>query len=399
MAAYNRHSKSPHLSVDMFLKLIRTLPPAKISEIPVDKLPANIPPNIGEKAPLASRGAVENLLLAASSFHLSRHLKDQDTYGEKVVDALDRAHLTGDVASIRVFKNKVLNLVNMLQKHQRGKTKVEIALLAKNIAHINDLLIDVRSEQAAIGKIIEMLENTTPANDEDTQRFAEAKEQLGSQVHKIDQLLGEYYILRVKIMAHSIWEKRRQVEFQENEIASLQKEIDTLRQQLEASQSVWRRTLQRHKTKEEYITLQARITGLVQEINTKEIVIVESDLTSWLDAIVDVSLNAYAHARVAGPARDARIALYYLLDKFCRIQEASALQIAQNPFLQVNPEKAIKFVLMSEQFILDYFANKKKDTTAWLSGAAKVKIEDLDRLEKDILSELRRTIKIHRKHR
>jgi hypothetical protein len=399
MAAYNKQSKSPYLSLDMFIKLVRTLPPAKIAEIPVDKLPLNIPPNISEKVPLASRGAVENLLLAASSFHLSRHLKDRDTYGEKVVDALDRARLTSDVASIRVFKNKVLNLVNMLQKHQRGQAKVEIALLAKNIAHINDLLIDVRSEQAAIGKIIEILETTTPANDEDTQRFAEAKEQLRLQAHKIDQLLGEYYILRVKIMAHSIWEKRRQVESQEKEVASLQKEIDTLRQQLEASQSVWRRALQRHKSKEEYIALQVRITGLVQELNTKEVVIVESDLTSWLDAIVDVSLNAYAHARVAGPARDARIALYYLLDKFCRIQEASALQIAQNPFLQVNPEKAIKFVLMSEQFILDYFANKKKDTTAWLSGAAKVKIEDLDRLEKDILSELRRTNKIHRKHR
>jgi hypothetical protein len=399
MAAYNKQSKSPYLSLDMFIKLVRTLPPAKIAEIPVEKLPLNIPPNISEKAPLASRGAVENLLLAASSFHLSRHLKDQDTYGEKVVDALDRARLTGDVASIRVFKNKVLSLVNMLQKHQRGQTKVEIALLTKNIAHINDLLIDVRSEQAAISKIIELLENTTPVNEEDTQRFAEAKEQLELQVHKIDQLLGEYYILRVKIMAHSIWEKRRQVESQEKEVASLQEEIDTLRQQLEASQSVWRRALQRHKSKEEYIALQARITGLIQELNTKEVVIVESDLTSWLDAIVDVSLNAYAHARVAGPARDARIALYYLLDKFCRIQEASALQIAQNPFLQVNPEKAIKFVLMSEQFILDYFANKKKDTTAWLSGAAKVKIEDLDRLEKDILSELRRTIKIHRKHR
>ena len=399
MAAYNRHSKSPYLSLDMFIKLIRTLPPAKIPDIPIDRLPADIPANIGEKVPLASRGAVENLLLAASSFHLSRHIKDQEVYGEKVVNALDRARLTGDVASIRVFKDKVLNLVNMLQKHQRDKAKVEIALLAKNIAHINDLLIDVRSEQAAIGKVIELLESTTPANEEDKLRFAEAIEQLGLQVDKIEQLLGEYYILRVKIMARSIWEKRRQVEVQEKELVGLQNEIDVLRQRLEESQSVWRRALQRQKSKDEYIALQSHITGLVQELNNKEVVILESDLTSWLDAIVDVSLNAYAQARVAGPARDARIALYYLLDKFCRIQEASALQIAQNPFLQVNPEKAIKFVLMSEQFILDYFANKKKDSTAWLSGAARVKIEDLDRLEKDILSELRRTVKIHRKHR
>ena len=65
------------------------------------------------------------------------------------------------------------------------------------------------------------------------------------------------------------------------------------------------------------------------------------------------------------------------------------------PFIhQINdPEKAIKFVLMSEQFILNYFTKKKNTATAWLSGAAESKIAELDQLQKDILTELRKASK------
>lgn len=109
--------------------------------------------------------------------------------------------------------------------------------------------------------------------------------------------------------------------------------------------------------------------------------------------IVEASLNEESKVRVVKSLRQARISLYYLLNKFCAAQEASALQIAQNPFIQVNPEKAIKFVLMSEQFILNYFTKKKNTATAWLSGAAENKIAELDQLQKDILVELRKASK------
>ncbi len=389
--------RSQCLSLEVFYRLVKTLPPDKISAIPVEKLPPNIPVNLTEKIPLASRQAVEGLLLAANSYYLSRQLKDQETYGEDVVFALDKARAAASSASIRVFKNKVLNLINLLEEHQRNKTEFRFSTFGKNLVSINDLLIDVRSEQKNILKTTEVLEKTTPANKEDKARFAEANVQLRTQFESIERLLGEYYLLRLKINTRVINAKRRQIMAQEQSIIGMQQELATLRGRLETSQTFWRRTLDRRHTKLEYENLQARITEVAQEINAKEVVISEQELTNWLDTIVDASLNPYSFKRISEPARQARIALYYLLNKFCSIQEGSALQIAQNPFLQVNPEEAIKFVLKSEQFILDYFANKKKDNTAWLSGAARARIADLDDMQKDILKELRRASKIHRK--
>jgi hypothetical protein len=381
------------MSLDDFVQTVRSLPPEKIADIPVEQLPENLPANLAEQFPVVTRGAVENLLLAANSYHLSRRLDDENRYGREIVGALDKARFSGDTASIRVFKDKILNMVTMLQEYQRNPKKHNIALFVNNIEHINDLLIDVRSEQVAVFKARRPLEDIRPDTETDRARFAEAIAQLDKQGEYIDVLLGEYYILRLKIMSRSISEKRRQVEAQEQATADLPRQIADLRKQLDQSQSVWRRTLNRGKALEETKELQDRITELVQEMNANEVVISENDLTLWLDTIVDASLNDHCRGRIERPARDARISLYYLLNTFCRKQEDSALQIAQNPFLRVEPEKAIRYVLMSEQFILSYFANKKKDTTAWLSGAAQAKIGELDLLEKDILSELRRSTK------
>ncbi len=385
------------LSLEVFFRLVKTLPPEKISAIPVEKLPPNIPINFTEQIPLGSRQAVEGLLLGANSYYLSRQLKDQETYGEKVVAALDKARSASNTANIRIFKNKVVHLIDLLDNVQRNKTNYRPQILEQNLQSINGLLIDVRSEQVSVSKTIELLEATTPANDVDKPRFDESITRLRDYLRSIERLLGEYYLLRLSINTRAINARRRQVEDQEQSVSALQLELTALHKRLLASQSLWRRTVDRRQSKQEFDVLQTRITELAQEINAKEVVISENDLTNWLDTIVDANLNAYSSTKISESARQARIALYYLLNKFCTIQERAALQIAQNPFLQINPKEAINFVLKTEQFILDYFANKKKDTTAWLSGAAKAKIDELDGIQKDILTELRRANKIHRK--
>jgi hypothetical protein len=288
-------------------------------------------------------------------------------------------------------------LIDLLDNVQRNKTNYRPQILEQNLQSINGLLIDVRSEQVSVSKTIELLEATTPATDVDKPRFDESITRLRDYLRSIERLLGEYYLLRLSINTRAINARRRQVEDQEQSVSALQLELTALHKRLLASQSLWRRTVDRRQSKQEFDVLQTRITELAQEINAKEVVIPENDLTNWLDTIVDANLNAYSSTKISESARQARIALYYLLNKFCTIQERAALQIAQNPFLQINPKEAINFVLKTEQFILDYFANKKKDTTAWLSGAAKAKLDELDGIQKDILTELRRANKIHRK--
>lgn len=194
----------------------------------------------------------------------------------------------------------------------------------------------------------------------------------------------------MKLLSKIISEKKRTIEQQEHINAESKQELVLLREELEKTKRFWNRTVKRKATLEEEALVQNRIQELINDINQKETVISENDLILWLDTIADASLNERSQARATKSLRTARISLYYLLNRFCKGQEVSAIQIAQNPFIQVAPEQEIRYMLMSEQFILDYFTKKKNDKTAWLSGAAENKIAELNNLQKEILAELKR---------
>ena len=291
------------------------------------------------------------------------------------------------------FKNKILLLVEMLQSAQRCTKRISNDTFVKHITSINSLLIDVRSETISMHESMGVLQKVKPTNDADKKRFAGALQTLKKETNSVGKILSEYYILRLKVLARAIHQKRKLIEIREETTQIKQQELDDLQADLREAQSLWKRTMKRKQTIDETKKTQQRIYDLVNEIKASEIVISENDLVLWLDAIVEASLNDDSRERVTKSLRQARISLFYLLNKFCASQEASAIQIAKNPFIQVDPEKAIKFVLMSETFILNYFTKKKNTATAWLSGAAETKMVELDQLQKDILSELRKASK------
>jgi hypothetical protein len=385
-------SQSP-LSLQQFIKLLQKLPPSRIADLPIERLPNNIPADISEKIPMASRSAVDDLIMTANSFHLKRRMRDQESYGNHVVAALDKAKTASGSANLRVFKNKILLLVEMLQSAQRGTKKVGNDTFVKHISSINNLLIDVRSETINLHESINVLQKSNPVNSDDKKRFSASLQMLKKETNSVGKILSEYYILRLKVLARAIHQKRKLIETREENTLIKQRELDDLQSDLKETQTLWNRTMKRKKTVDDTKDVQQRIYDLVNEIKASEIVIAESDLILWLDAIVEASLNEDSKQRVLKSLRQARISLFYLLNKFCASQEASAIQIAKNPFIQVDPEKAIKFVLMSETFILNYFTKKKNTATAWLSGAAENKMVELDQLQKDILTELRRASK------
>jgi hypothetical protein len=393
MTAQSTKEIQKPLSLKQFIKLLQRLPPERITNFPIEKLPNNMPADISEKIPMASRSAVDELIMTANSFHLKRRMRDQESYGTSVVKALDKAKTATGSAKLRVFKNKILLLVEMLQSAQHGTKKAANDTFVKQITVINNLLIDVRSETISLRGSIAVIQKAKPTNDDDKKRFNASIHTLKEQTTSVDKILCEYYILRLKVLARAIHQKRKLIENREETAQIKKQELDNLQADLKGAQTLWNRTMKRKKTIDDTKVSQQRIYELVNEIKASEVVIAESDLTLWLDTIVEASLNDDSKQRVAKSLRQARISLFYLLNKFCASQEASAIQIAKNPFIQVDPEKAIKFVLMSETFILNYFTKKKNTATAWLSGAAENKMAELDKLQKDILTELRRASK------
>jgi hypothetical protein len=378
------------LTLQQFIGLIKKLTPAKIAKLPLEMIPTNIPADVAEHAPASSRAAVEDLLMTINSTHLKKRIADVENYGEEIVNAMEKAKNICTSNTLRVFKNKILTLIELLQVAKKDDKPIPEKNLVNLLSSINNLLIDVRSESFSMVNTLDTLCDVKPNSKQDIKRFEALIKRIKTAITVTENTLGEYYILRLKLLAKIISEKKKNIEFHEESSAEYKKELLILREELDKTKGLWNRTIKRKATLAEEEIVQNRIQELINDINKNETVISETDLILWLDTIVDASLNERSQVRAAKSLRTARISLYYLLNRFCKGQEESAIQIAQNPFIQVDPEQAIRYMLMSEQFILDYFMKKKNDKTAWLSGAAENKIAELDDLQKDILAELKR---------
>jgi hypothetical protein len=388
--------RRPPIPMSVFRKMVHSLSPEELSRLPPEKLPDNIPPDIVERAPLYSRNAVEGLILAANAHHLQQRMRIQEDHGEEVLNALDRAKRTGDRANVKIFRQKLEDIEKLLAQWRTDGHPDSLTVLTNKVRTLNGLLMDVRAEAAETAESARLLREED-ASDELMDAFSEATARLHGHAEHIEHLLARYFLVRIAVTQHEMQTKARQVGMLDQEARILAEQIEGLRQELEQSQAIWRRAVSRGKSNREGEQLQQRISELVAEQRAREVAISENDLTLWLDAIVDASLHPFTRNKVPKNISEARMALYTLLNRYCQQQEQSAMQIARNPFLQVDPAQAIRFMLMSEEFILNYFAHKRNQTTAWISDVAQVKKEDLDSLERDILVELKRSSRFRRK--
>jgi len=388
--------KLPRIPIDVFRKMIATLPPDEISKIPPEKLPENIPVDLVDEAPIYSRSALETLILSANSYHLQQRMDLQQRYGDELLEAMDISKTMLNTATLRVFKNKLDDMQKLRKRWHETRNRDQRDQLISSIKNMQGQVLDVRAENARLTRALRLLKETKPILQEDAEAIQTSTERLRKGSSYIEQRLAEFFLLRLEALNTEMQQRYKEILSFEEESAILDQEIEGLRAKLERSQSVWKRTFQRDKSNHEMEELQNLISTLVAERQNKEGTISENDLTLWLDTIVDASVHPFTRERVNNVMGIARRALFYLLSKYCAQQEASAMQIARNPFLQIDAKQAIKYMLMSEQFILDYFSKKKSKNAAWISDAAQVKMEDLEKLEKDILTELKRSSKFQR---
>jgi hypothetical protein len=388
--------KLPRIPIDVFRKMIATLPPDELSKIPAEKLPENIPVDLVDEAPIYSRNALESLILSANSYHLQQRMDLQQRYGDELLEAIDISKTMLNTATLRVFKNKLDDMQKLRKRWHETRNRDQRDQLISSIKNMQGQVLDVRAENARLTRALRMLKETKPILAQDADILQSSTERLSKGSSYIEQRLAEFFLLRLEALNTEMQQRYKEILSFEEESAILDQEIEGLRAKLERSQSVWKRTFQRDKSNHEMEELQNLISTLVSERQNKEGTISENDLTLWLDTIVDASIHPFTRERVNNVMGIARRALFYLLSKYCAQQEASAMQIARNPFLQIDAKQAIKYMLMSEQFILDYFSKKKSKNAAWISDAAQVKMEDLEKLEKDILVELKRSSKFQR---
>lgn len=379
----------PRISLPVFRRMLETLSVAELRRLPVESLPDEIPLDVIEAAPPGLRPVLEDLSFAVGSRELGRWSDDAERYGDDVAAALGQADERRSQGRVEALARAAGELEGEWQQWSR-RTDVGARGFVERIARAEPLAVEVRQQ---CGQLLQALERIDAAigTHGRTQRLSEARARLEDDLGRGESALGGYFALNLAVARREMRLQRDHIEVSAFEDEELGRRLDVLQQRLERSQSVLRRGLRPKTARRERERLQQRITELMNERDAREWVIAEADMTRWLDAVVDASL--YGREQSEQVLRDGRLQLYQLLNLFCRQQEDAAKRIAQNPFMQLDPEQAIEFLLISERFIVGYFARKRNDLTRWLGGAAQQKLGELDGVQSGILDEYRR----HRK--
>lgn len=373
------------IPLHIFRRMLQSVSADELRRIPPEALPHEIPLEVLEEAPPELRGVLEDLALAAGSEQLGQWHEDAERWGRDAAAAIDLAH--GPPASGDRSGELDVAAAEVRRSWQAADRQGPRPFLARmeEAAGIRDA---VQEQTAEIFRALEALERAVAEHGAAT-RLAEARQRLLERREVIERSLAGWHAVHLDLLRREMRDLRDDIESRAFEEERIREQLATLEARLEQTRSVVRRSLRPRATRQERERLEQRITELTRELAEREWVIAERDLTRWLDGVVEASLYLRDSAQVQA-LRDARLQLFQLLNRFCRQQEQAAQQVARNPFLQVDPERAIEFLLVSERFILDYFARKRGDVTRWLGGAARQRLDDLEDVQKTILEEFRR---------
>ena len=376
----------PMISIDVLGKMVRTLSSEQLAKLPIEKLPENVPEVIYTIGTPEKNAVLEDLLIRRDSERMSRQVTDMEQYGKEVADAFHIAESNRLPPLVIEFAREVQSLLQLVDKPRDSTT--EDSIVAKS-SHLRELMSRLSTSPLLTAEqtLIRARDDKGTAICED--RISRALRRLEDKLAPASLAIDRYQELRVNLAHKEMSALRKQVKKQSTQQEILQEEIDALNKDLQQQRTFFSRALGKYHSSGHYTERQEEIKQLIARKKMSEVPIDDKDLIDWLDAIVEASL---CNTKQQG-VHASRVLLLSLLELYCRQQEESALQIALNPFSQIDPKQAIKFILASEQFILDYFSKKQEEGTKLFRSTAENRRERLDLIMEGLIKELKRNLR------
>ncbi|MGD9887841.1 MAG: hypothetical protein AB7S56_01055 [Halothiobacillaceae bacterium] len=380
---------SQRLNLEEFTAMVRELSPAEIAKLPLDIMPETIPTQLIRNAPAPMRAVLEKIAFAASQAELRAVQRMDQALGATVLQAMDKARGYEAEIAITRLQHRMRDLQPTLERWRAEK--ISHHSMAQSMLTLREEVRELQAERARQARAEVVLIQALANPGGFAERLRQALEGVRSVSNKVDQSLGSYIVLQLEVSSADMAEKRTQISEADKVRAALFEELAQLEEQVKAP-SNWVSRLMPWGSRKKEDFLRQQISDLYQRVMNEEWVMAESQLIRWLDVIVDASLYGNSDAG-QNHLRSARLNLFFLLNAFCEQQEAAAKKIARNPFVQADPKQAIEYMLISERFILDYFAKKRAEVIEWLGNAADSRLKTLEGLEANLVVEMKRNLR------
>lgn len=379
------------MSPDEFRQLLLETPAAEIRTIPLEQVPNNLPRGFTQGLPERLRQPTEDLLFDASAAQLAQRAELRERIGPEVQDALDLADAYARGDAFAYLRQQVAEIARM-HKERDEADSIEMGLLRQHITSTTDLAEQIQRESRVVFEARDRLIAHVEHSGGRDEAARSALEVLNAQARQLDAVLSQFFYVRVVIAASEMARLKERIDEMDHKFLSIQQQIDaslTQVKQLEEQISNPKNKKLAGTYRARMDHLNTKITALKGEQSLFEAIVSESSLLEWMDTFVNASISPSLNAKVTRFSQKVEHMMLDLLENYCARQEAAARRIARHPGMHANPAEMIQFLLRSEQFILNYFSEKRIKITDWLGSAAQQRLATLDGLEKNLLSELK----------
>lgn len=378
------------LPLQEFIKILHQMPQDKINKIDVRYVPEVLPDDFIDNFAIEKKAAIEQLLFDTNAYYVARRQVLIERFGETVPQGMQLASQpTSDVYSLKL-KQLLKLMLESYNKNKEENHKKQQTIYESWFDKAEVIMQQIDERLGEYSKAIYALKSQLKNAEEFLARFRIAIHKLESKIDSIENIRGLYFYVKLVMMSNIMLKLRNSFADLDAKSRVMQMQIDVAREELKNFQSKGRLSAEE---KERQLQLEAQISNHIEEMKNYEVIVSEQELLSWLNIIVEASINKTASIKGKQAIRSSRLTLFSLLQRYCELQELAAKQVARNPFTQADPKKTIQFLMQSEEFVLEFFARKKSSLSAWLGGAAEEKIKSLEKMESELLVEMKQNTK------
>lgn len=379
------------LSLPEFARIVRQAP-HKIAKLKPNQIPPYVPEKLLDNLPQQQRQQLEELIFDASQLAISEQAKIIKQLGPSFNNFFSEANKREDSQAVRLFRKDIEQLANHYRSIVTEPCKDNFAAFDRVNTRLRAHSSDLQMELVHLTSLIDIayekkdrLNERDKAVIEDALKVLNIRQQI---IHKSNDIyLNINLFAIIKEMGFLLTGIETSIDIEQEILDSISKD----RKQLQG----WVNNLiSRYTKKSDIAELKYIITKRLEQYQTDKVLLDEDDLIRWLDIIVEASLSKSVAQQTSKQLTSSRNVLYKLLQYYCEQQETGAVQVAQNPFAQANPEDVIEFLIRSEIFILNYFRKKRNELSVWIGDAAEMRLENLRVLERNIIRELKRNLKL-----
>jgi hypothetical protein len=387
-----KYVKIPEINLQVFMKLLQSFDTEKLRRIPIESLPESVPDYFVESLDDDKKYFLEGFNMAKKIARMKDYSINVKLFGEEIANVINQIKSNHLVNNANYFAENIIKLQKMADAHQLLRcADIPPIKLLKLSDSIHNMLAEIREEYIIALQYIPVIKSNYDKGAESKVKLKAVLEQLRVQLIPIHKMIISYYQTRLSINLCEMHHLKLKIQETERNILTIDDQVKKLSFDMEKFKSPWSKLAYKN---DEVVSMQNQVNELFQMRKQLEVPIDENRLTRWLDSVVDIFIGPGTEDLANSKYADhAKRMIFFLLIKYCRQQENAAKDVAENPFIVINPEKAIDFLLSSEQFILYYFKNKRKAMASWVGVVVSERQATLDDIKKDLLVEMKKNIK------